>query len=249
MNEYNNNEYNNIPDGSSYVNEPVSESQIAMHMTKVMGWMFLGLLTTFVISLLCLATPWVLALLLDYPAAYYGVVIAELVVVVAMTAAKNKLNATAATVMFMGYAALTGVTMAVIALLFEISSIFFVFLLTAAIFLIMAVYGVVTRRDMTKLGPMLTFGLLGIIGAGIVNLFLRSSMLDFIVCAVGVVVFIGLTAYDAKMIKESYIYAMNSGLEEESDAVRKASIFGALTLYLDFINLFLKLLRLLGRRR
>jgi FtsH-binding integral membrane protein len=102
---------------------------------------------------------------------------------------------------------------------------------------------------MTKLGPMLTFGLLGIIGAGIVNLFLRSSMLDFIICAIGVVVFIGLTAYDAKMIKENYIYAMNSGLEEESDTVRKASIFGALTLYLDFINLFLKLLRLLGRRR
>lgn len=235
--------------GNTYYREAVSESQVAVYLAKVMGWMCVGLLTTFVASLLTIVNPRLLYTIYTNNVLFYGIIIAELAVVLIMSAAVNKINAAAATVMFMVYAALTGLTMATVFVLFDLGSVLFVFLLTAGIFLTMALYGFITKKDMTKIGTLAVFGLLGIIIAGVVNIFLRSSMLDFVVSAVGVVIFIVLTAFDTQRIKGMYIQAMETGYSEDSEIVRKASIFGALTLYLDFINLFLKLLRILGRRR
>jgi len=227
----------------------VSEGQVAAYLTRVMGWMALGLLTTFTVILLSLASRSFLAVLVSNPVIYYGVIILELVVVIAMNASAHKLSSTSATVMFLLYSALNGVTMTVFCLIFETISIMTVFVLTAGIFLMLAVYGFVTKKDMTKMGTMAIFGLGGIILVSLVNIFLKNSVIDFIVCIVGVIIFIGLTVYDTQKIKNRYISAMASGHTDESELVKKTAIFGALTLYLDFINLFIKLLRIFGKKR
>ncbi|MDR2932958.1 MAG: Bax inhibitor-1/YccA family protein [Oscillospiraceae bacterium] len=241
MEEYNNN--------MTYEQPQVSEAQVAGYLAKVMGWMALGLLTTFVSTLLCLSSQPFRYTLATNPVLYYAIVIAELVVVLAMSTAINKISAAVATVLFMVYSALTGVTMSVFCMLFQTSSIFMIFVLTAAVFLTMALYGFITKKDLTRFGALAFFGLIGIILAGIINMFIRSSMFDLIICIVGIVLFIGLTAYDTQKIKGIYIHAMESGYDEESEPVKKTAIIGALSLYLDFINLFIMLLRVFGKRR
>lgn len=233
----------------AYYKEEVSESQVAVYLAKVMGWMVVGLLTTFTTVLVCLASPTILTALVSNQYIFYGVMIAELIVVMAMSGLINRINTATATVLFMVYAALTGVTMTVITLLFQLQSVFFVFALTAGMFLAMALYGFLTKRDLTKLGSMALFGLFGLIIAGVFNMFMKNTMLDLIISIVGVLLFLGLTAFDTKKIKSFYIAAAETGLTNDSEPIRKASIYGALTLYLDFINMFLYLLRILGKRR
>lgn len=223
-----------------------AQQRVALYLARVMGWMCVGLLTTLAVALASVALLGDLFLTTN---AVYGVVIAQLVVVLAMSAGMRRMGPAVATVLFMVYAALTGVTFSALFFLFELSSLVYVFGFTAAVFVGMSVYGFVTRKDLTRMGSLLLFGLLGIILAGVVNLFLRSSMLDFAVTSIGILIFIGLIAYDTQKIKNIYLGASEAGYEDEHPELQKYAIYGAFTLYLDFINLFLKLLRLLGRRR
>lgn len=235
-----------------YYDQQAFEQRVAVYLAKVMGWMCVGLLTTLVVGMLCLAG------MLSNEQVYnaltsnsvlFGVIIAQIVVVIAMSAAMNKINAATATVMFMAYAALTGVTMSFIALWYTGESILFVFGLTAFIFVSMSVYGFVTKKDLTRIGSLAIFALMGIILGSVVNMFLRNTMFDLAITCIGIVIFIILIAYDTQKIKGFYTGAIQAGFDEDSDPVRKLAIFGALSLYLDFINLFLKLLRLFGKRR
>lgn len=156
----------------------------------------------------------------------------------------NKISVQAAQAVFWGYAALMGLSMASLFLMYTGVSIARVFFITAGTFGAMSLYGYTTKRDLTKFGSFLMMGLIGIIIASIVNIFLKSSGLHFAISLLGVVIFVGLTAYDTQKIKSMY-YEVAGNLE----ASAKASIMGALTLYLDFINLFIMLLRFFGERR
>ena len=149
------------------------------------------------------------------------------------------MNALTAMLLFILYAFMTGLTLSVIFLVYQLGSIVMIFGVTALIFGAMSLYGYQTKRDLTGIGTMGIFGLFGIVIAGLANLFFQSSLANFIISAIGVVVFIGLTAYDTQKIKSMNIIG-NEGTDED----RKEAIIGALTLYLDFINLFLDLLSL-----
>ena len=156
----------------------------------------------------------------------------------------KKVSANTATLLFILYSFVTGLTLSVIFLVYTINSINLVFFITAGMFGIMSFLGYTTKTDLTKFGPILLMGLLGIIIAGFLNFIFKNSMLDFIITIIGVIIFTALTAYDVQRIKKTNILG-NEGTDED----KKEAIIGALTLYLDFINLFLKLLRLTGKRR
>jgi len=176
----------------------------------------------------------------------YGLIILELVLVVAISARINTLSNTTANVMFFLYALLNGLTLSVIFFVYELGTIYNAFAVSALMFAAMAIYGTITRRDLTSIGSMCMMGLFGIIIASVVNIFLRNNMLDAIICYIGVVVFIGLTAYDTQRIKRML---EGANATSHTEAIQKISVMGALALYLDFINLFLKILRIFGRRR
>ena len=152
---------------------------------------------------------------------------------------------TTAAIVFLAYSLITGITLAPIFLVYTASSIGMTFLITAGTFGAMATYGIVTKTDLTRIGNILIMALIGIIIASVVNIFLGSGLLDFVISIIGVIVFTGLTAYDAQKIKDMSVQLQG----ESSDVQFKVSILGALTLYLDFINLFIMLLRLFGDRR
>lgn len=168
---------------------------------------------------------------------------AELAIVGVSNWAISKNNAILAGILFAVYSYLTGVTCSVLFLVYTGSSMASIFLITAGIFAVMAVFGLVTKKDLSTAGSILLMGLLGIVIAGFVNLFLlKNSMLDTIICAIGVLIFVGLTAYDTQKIKRM------AAISNESNVLTLA-LFGAFQLYLDFINLFLKLVRLFGKRK
>jgi hypothetical protein len=175
---------------------------------------------------------------------FFILLIVELLVVVALTALINRMSAAVATLVFFGYAALNGVTLSLIFLIYTDASITSTFLVTAATFGATSAYGYFTKRDLTSLGGFFVMGLIGFVIASIVNLFLQSTAVYWIITYLGILIFVGLTAYDTQKIKRLATSGVAGG-----DAERKASILGALRLYLDFINLFLLLLRVLGRRR
>lgn len=167
----------------------------------------------------------------------------ELGVVILSNWAIARNNAVLAGIFFTIYSYLTGMTFSILFLLYTTASITSIFLVTAGIFGIMAIYGLVTKTDLSRVGNILMMGLLGIIIAGCVNIFiLKSSMLDTIICIIGVLIFVGLTAYDTQKIKKMV------AISNENNVLSLA-LLGAFTLYLDFINLFLKLLRLFGKRK
>ena len=169
--------------------------------------------------------------------------LAEIGLVVGLTAAINKISAATATLMFALYSIINGVTLSSIFLVYEIASIASTFFITGATFGVMAIYGSVTKQDLTKIGNLCIMAVIGLVIATIVNLFIGSSMIELIVSGVGVLVFVGLTAYDSQKIKNMLYGA------EENEMTNKVAVLGALSIYLDFINLFLYLLRLFGRRK
>ncbi len=168
----------------------------------------------------------------------------ELGIVITLSFLIHKMNAMMAMIAFFAYAVTTGLTLSVIFLLYQMNSIVTIFFVTASIFGIMSFYGYKTNRDLTTMGNIAIMWLIGIIIASLVNLFLKNSMADFVISVIGVFVFVALTAYDTQKIK-----AMNTIGNEGSDEDKKEAIMWALTLYLDFINLFLKLLQLFGKRK
>jgi FtsH-binding integral membrane protein len=172
-------------------------------------------------------------------------ILAELGLVFAISGMVNRMSAGTATSLFVIYSALNGVTLSFIFLVYTQSSIVSTFFICAGTFLACSIYGWTTKRDLTSLGGFLMMGLIGIIIASLVNMFIRSSAVSMIVSYIGVLVFVGLTAYDTQKIKNMAL-TQPGGLE--GGVVRKGAILGALSLYLDFINLFLMLLRIFGSR-
>lgn len=172
------------------------------------------------------------------------VLIAQIVLVIWLSARFTQMSMTTATLLFILYSAMMGVTMSTIFMVYTMSSIASVFFITAGMFLVMSLLGYFTRMDLTRLGSLLFMALIGVIIASLVNIFLKSEMLYWVVSYVAVVVFVGLTAYDTQKIKQMLVE-----YGEVDEMGYKLALFGALTLYLDFINLFLYLLRIFGDRR
>ncbi len=212
--------------------------------TKVYGWMSSALLITGLTSVLVLSIPELLMVIIGNKFVFYGLILAELGLVVYLSAWVKKMSATTATFAFLLYAVLNGLTLSIIFLVYTFSSIASAFFVTAATFGVMSAYGYYTKKDLTSIGTFCFMGLIGIIIASVVNLFLRNDTASWIISYLGVLIFIGLTAYDTQKIKRLNIVG-NEGTDED----RKEAITGALTLYLDFINLFLHILRLMGKRR
>lgn len=218
--------------------------QISNFLPKVYGWMTAGLALTALAAMMTLSSQGLLNLIFGNKLIFYALIFGELGLVIALSAAINKINSTTATLMFLLYSALNGVTFASIFLIYTSSSIASTFLVASGTFGAVSIYGYVTKRDLTGWGSFFFMGLIGIIIASVVNIFLQSEMINWIISYVGVFVFVGLTAYDTQKIKQIGAAGFN---DEESR--KKASIIGALRLYLDFINLFLMLLRIMGTRR
>lgn len=172
------------------------------------------------------------------------VLIAQILLVIWLSARFTRMSMTTATLLFILYSAMMGVTMSTIFMVYTMSSIASVFFITAGMFLVMSLLGYFTRMDLTRLGSVLFMALIGVIIASLVNIFLKSEMLYWVVSYVAVVVFVGLTAYDTQKIKQMLVE-----YGEADEMGYKLALFGALTLYLDFINLFLYLLRIFGDRR
>ena len=187
-----------------------------------------------------LVTQWG-ALLYSSPLAWV-IMLAPLAFVMGLSFGINKLSVTAAQATFWAFAAIMGLSLSSIFMVYTDASIAKVFFITAATFGAMSLYGYTTKRDLTSIGNFLIMGLIGIIIASIVNIFMKSSMLEFGISVVGVLVFVGLTAYDTQKIKENYSESYGA------DVLAKNAVMGALSLYLDFINLFMMLLRLFGNR-
>jgi FtsH-binding integral membrane protein len=211
---------------------------------KVYNWMAGGLVTTGVIAYGAANSETVLNILLSNRLIPIALIIAQFAMVIALAGWVMKMSAKMAALLFFAYATLTGLTFSFIFLAYTNSSIASTFVITAGTFGAMSLYGATTKKDLSSWGSFLFMGLIGIIIASVVNIFLHSSMLSWVVSCIGVLVFTGLTAYDTQKILRMNIIG-NEGTEEDT----KEAIRGALTLYLDFINLFLMLLRLMGDRR
>ncbi len=210
-------------------------------MGKVYGWMFLGLVMTAVVSFYVYISG-ISTVIFSNPMLWVVVMLAELGLVIFLSARILKMSFAAATASFMLYSALNGLTLSMIFIVYRLGSIAVVFGITALLFGAMSVVGMLTKRDLSKAGPLLLVGLFGIIVASIVNMFLNSSTLYYIISYLGVAIFLGLTAYDTNKIKK--IYNIYGGTDKEGNV----AILGSLSLYLDFVNLLLFLLRIFGRR-
>lgn len=214
-------------------------------MRHVYQWMTAGLALTTVVAFGVASSPELQTALLGNTIIMILLIVAQFGLVIALSAAVHKMSAGTATGLFMLYSALTGATLSSIFVVYPIGSIANAFLVTTGTFLAMSIYGTVTKRDLTGMGNFMMMGLIGIIIAMLVNIFLQSSMMDFIISCLGVIIFTGLTAYDTQKLRQ-----FGEGMPEgDSVAVRRGAILGALTLYLDFINLFLMMLRLFGGSR
>lgn len=213
-------------------------------LAKTFNWMAVGLGITGVVAFFTAYSG--LAYSIIGSPLFFILIIGELGLVFFLSARIQKLQATTASSLFIGYSVLNGLTLSVIFLAYTSSSIAGTFFITAGMFGAMAVYGLVTKRDLSGWGSFLFMGLIGIIIASIVNIFLQSSGMYWAISFIGVFIFTGLTAYDVQKIKR---IGEEGIMAQGEEAIRKGSIMGALTLYLDFINLFLMLLRFFGGGR
>lgn len=218
---------------------------IQPYISQVFGWMSCGLLLTAFVAWYTSKTPAVLQLLFSNQIVFFGLIIGQLALVFTLSGMVMRLSGSLATTLFMLYSVLTGLTLSSIFILYTTSSISSTFIVTSGMFGIMTIYGYTTKRDLSSFGNLLFMGLIGIVLASIVNVWLKNSAIMWIITYVGVAVFVGLTAYDIQKLK-----TIGSSLSvTDQDQFRKFSIIGALTLYLDFINLFLMMIRIFGNRR
>lgn len=223
-----------------------TEVMVNEFVRSVYNWMAIGLAVTGFVAFYVANSPGMRELIFSNALIFYGLIIGELVLVFTISARVNRMKATTATGLFVLYSALNGATLSFIFMVYARSTITSVFFICAATFVACSVYGWVTKRDLTSIGGFMAMGLIGIIIASLVNMFVQSHGMSMIISYIGVFVFIGLTAYDTQKIKTMAV-TQPAGLE--SGAIRKGAILGALTLYLDFINLFLFLLRIFGGSR
>lgn len=229
----------------SYDERPVELSEaFPVLMRKVYVWMSLALLITGMTAYYVATNETLMFAILTNEILFYGLIIAELALVFGVSAAINRLSLLTATLMFLLYSVINGATLSVIFLIYQMSSIATVFFITAGTFGTMASIGYTTKKDLSSMGRILFMALIGIIIATVVNIFIKSDGLTMILSYIGVLVFVGLTAWDSQKIKQMLLQA--TGVDE---GIKKIALLGALTLYLDFVNLFIYLLRIFGRRR
>ena len=249
-------------DDMSYVSDGYGLNKF---MSKVYGWMFIGLLATAGVAFGILMIFYGYAgsigayNILNTLWSVVGILgIAEVILVIVLSMKLHSMKASTAKIMFMVYAVLNGVNISIICLGVGINTVYRAFLLTAVAFGVMSLYGMKTNSDLTSVGNLMKMGLIGLLIMSVLNIFLGSSGLDWVICIVGLAVFLGLTAYDTKKIKNFYYSA--AGYSEdytvigeenaiENEMVSKVAIIGALELYLDFINIFLYLIRIFARNR
>jgi len=228
-----------------------SSQSIPMAKTYLSGvfmWMFLALGITAATAWLFASTPSLMGMLITETGSMsitgWIVMLAPLGLVLWLSAGINRMAASTMVLVFVAFSVLMGASLSFIFLAYTGASIAKTFVITAGMFGTMAVVGYTTKTDLTKFGSLMMMGLVGIIIASIVNMFMQSPMMDYIISFIGVLVFTGLTAYDVQKLKR-----IGSQITEENETMRKLTIMGALTLYLDFINLFLFLLRIFGNRK
>ncbi len=242
MNNWNDNYVNGYQTAVQAENEMTLQRYVASVMRKVYGKMALGLLATAITSFLILSSPALMNVLFGFRATMWILFAVELGVVIYLSARIDKLSTGAATAMFYLYSVLTGVTLTPIFLVYTGSSIATTFAITAGTFGAMSLAGYFTKTDLSKFGSFLSMALLGLIVCILVNLILQNTMFDLLISCAGVLIFVGLTAWDTQNIKRMCAQA-------DSTMVGKIATMGALSLYLDFINLFLYLLRFFGASR
>jgi FtsH-binding integral membrane protein len=226
------------------ITQTQAEEEQRRFIAKVYSWMGFALVVTGLVAMYTASNPNLLKVILGNQMVFFGLIIGELVLVVTLAAAVKKMSVMTATLAFIGYAALNGLTLSVIFVAFTAESLASTFFVTAGTFGVMSAYGFFTKKDLTSWGNLLFMALVGLIIASLVNMFFRSSALYWVTTYAGILIFVGLTAYDTQKIKRMNVLG-NEGTDED----KKEAIIGALTLYLDFINLFLMLLRIFGRRK
>ena len=230
-----------IQSAPSPVASALAVEAVNAFMWRVYRWMSLGLAATGLVAMLVADSPAAIHIIFGNPILFYGLLIGELGLVVAFTATATRISAGTAAAMFFSYAALNGLTFAAIFIAFTHESIAQVFFITAGTFAVLSVFGATTKRDLTGVGHFMLVGLVGLLIGTLVNIFWQNSALYWVTTYAGVLIFAGLTAYDTQKLRQMFVLG---GGDAANLALR-----GALIFYLDFVNLFLLLLRILGRRR
>jgi len=223
-----------------------AEVLVSDYVRSVYNWMGIGLALTGFTAYYVSNSESLLRLVFGNPLLLMVLIIAELGLVFAIAGMVNRMSAGTATALFVIYSALNGVILSSIFLVYARASIVSTFFICAATFIACSLYGWTTKKDLTSLGGFMMMGLIGIVIASLVNMFVRSSSMSMIISYIGVFVFVGLTAYDTQKIKNM---AMTQPANLDGGVIRKGAILGALSLYLDFINLFLMILNIFGQRR
>ena len=218
-----------------------NENGISKFFTKVYLWMFIGLLLSSISAYFTFVNP----AMNSFVYSSFGLILTiELIVVITFSLLRRKVSPIGAKIMFIVYSIISGLTLSSIFIVYKLSSIMVVFLSAAIMFGLLALYGYFTNQDLTSFGKLLIFGLLAVIIMSIINIFVTSQSFDITISIISIIIFLGLTAWDMQNLKRIYYY-----YENDSVALDKSAIYGALDLYLDFINIFLDLLRLFGKSR
>ena len=233
---------NQQPRGSSFISAVTGDERVGSFLAKVYGWMFVGLLVTAVIAFVVASSPALIELVFASRIVFWMIVIAQLGMVFYLSARVEKVQPATAGLLFLIYSGLVGVTSSVVLLVFTGASIAQTFIITAGMFGATALFGTVTKRSLAGIGHFMFMGLIGLVLASVVGIFWHNDALQFVISVVGVIVFTGLTAWDAQRLKQMAV-ALPDG------RVGSYAVVGALSLYLDFINLFFFLLRFMGGRR
>lgn len=222
-----------------------TKSAAAVLFRHVYLWMTLALAITGLTALTVYKSPGLTSLIFSSNATFFGLLIAEVILVLVMTSAINRLSFTTATLLFILYSVVNGATMSVYLLAYTEESVASTFFITAGTFGVMSAYGSLTKRDLSSWGNLLTMALIGLLICLVVNIFWSNSIFNLIISCIGVLLFTALTAYDSQKIKQM----LQAHATEVNDSTQKMALIGALSIYLDFINLFIYLLNLLGKRK
>lgn len=232
----------NVFQNTSTISHDAALERISAFLRRAYGWMFAGLLVTAGVAAFTAQSPALLGLIYGNMIVFFGLIIAQLGLVVWIGRRIATMSPASAIAIFMGYAALTGLVFGSIFMAYTATSLGTTFLVTAGMFGALALYGTLTGRNLSGLGQFAFMGLVGLILASLVGLFWHSDTLQFVLMVVGIIVFSSLTAYKAQMLK-------SMALAVEGEQAESYAVYGGLSLYLSFINLFLILLRIFGRRR
>lgn len=230
---------------NNLVKSIANKSAQAALFRSVYVWMALALAITGFVALYVAKSYTLLNAMAENSFLFWGLLIAEVGLVMYLSARIHRISFSTATILFIVYSVLNGVTMSILFMVYTMSSIATTFFVTAGTFGATALYGYVTKKDLTRIGNLCIMGVIGLIIASLVNLFLQNSMMDLIISYIGVLLFVGLTAYDSQKIKQ----LLSDDSIEINETTQKIALMGSLTLYLDFINLFIYLLRILGDRK